>query len=115
MPVIPIYTHLFPFFFFLFTAFFCAKRVGYDHGPQVPDPRAPEWLPYVEGFEVWWDKIWEAQKGKGDKHSTMTCEHGPPNYQWALPYTRQPIADIWEVNNWVQQRETKRFAEKFGS
>ena len=28
-------------------------RVGYDHGPQVPDPRAPEWLPYMEGHERW--------------------------------------------------------------
>ena len=23
-------------------------RVGYDHGPQVPDPRAADWLPYME-------------------------------------------------------------------
>ena len=26
-------------------------RVGYDHGPQVPDPRAAKWLPYTEGHE----------------------------------------------------------------
>ena len=24
------------------------SRVGYDHGPQVPDPRAADWLPYME-------------------------------------------------------------------
>lgn len=35
-------------------------RVGYDHGPQVPDPRSPEWLPYMEGHERWWDSIWKA-------------------------------------------------------
>jgi len=28
-------------------------RVGYDHGPQVSDPRAPEWIPYMEGHERW--------------------------------------------------------------
>merc|ERR1712241_225354 len=32
-------------------------RVGYDHGPQVNDPRAPEWQGYLEGFERWWDEI----------------------------------------------------------
>ena len=26
-------------------------RVGYDHGPQVPDPRADDWIGYTEGFE----------------------------------------------------------------
>ena len=121
-------------------------RVGYDHGPQCADPRAPEvrrlppppsphthsscnlssvsffslslflsfflsrgsicanepertnerthtytytrtrtrtqthvqWLPYTEGFELWWDKIWEAQRERGDEFTTMTPEHGPP-------------------------------------
>ena len=27
------------------------SRVGYDHGPQVPDPRAADWLPYMEVVE----------------------------------------------------------------
>ena len=44
-------------------------RVGYDHGPQVADPRAPEWIPYMEGHERWWDAIWKAQKARGQKVS----------------------------------------------
>ncbi|EGD76737.1 hypothetical protein PTSG_08088 [Salpingoeca rosetta] len=28
-------------------------RVGYSHGPQVSDPRAPEWMPFTEGHEKW--------------------------------------------------------------
>ena len=51
-------------------------RVGFDHGPQVADPRAPEWLPYMEGHERWWDAIWAAQAARGDATTTMiagTC------------------------------------------
>eukprot|EP01012_Entosiphon_sulcatum_P031777 TRINITY_DN40487_c0_g1_i1.p1 TRINITY_DN40487_c0_g1~~TRINITY_DN40487_c0_g1_i1.p1 ORF type:complete len:328 (+),score=48.75 TRINITY_DN40487_c0_g1_i1:33-986(+) len=84
-------------------------RVGFDHGPQVPDPAAPEWASYTQGFEAWWDIIWAAQRENGTQVSTLTPEHGPPNYQWALPFTRQPIADIWKVNHWVATRQRERF------
>ena len=56
-------------------------RVGYDHGPQVPDPRASAWLEYMEGHERWWDSIWRAAAEAGCQEITMTPEHGPPNYQ----------------------------------
>ena len=56
-------------------------RVGYDHGPQVPDPRKGQWVAYMEGHERWWDAIWAAAKEKGLEEITMTPEHGPPNYQ----------------------------------
>ena len=57
------------------------SRVGYDHGPQVPDPRVGQWLEYMEGHERWWDAIWRAAAERGDEEVTMTPEHGPPNYQ----------------------------------
>ena len=56
-------------------------RVGYDHGPQVPDPRKGQWLEYMEGHERWWDAIWAAAEAQGAQEVTMTPEHGPPNYQ----------------------------------
>ena len=56
-------------------------RVGYDHGPQVPDPRAAKWLPYTEGHERWWDAIQAAAERRGDEEVTVTTEFGPPNYQ----------------------------------
>ncbi len=34
-------------------------------------------------------------------HRSAAPEHGPPNYQIALPYTRQPVASIWEINSWM--------------
>lgn len=89
-------------------------RVGYDHGPQVPDPRAKEWLPYMEGHERWWDTIWRAQAARGQKVSTMISEHGPPNYQITLPHSREPVAHIWDVNHWIHLRRQIRFGKLFG-
>lgn len=89
-------------------------RVGYDHGPQVSDPRAPEWLSYTEGHERWWDAIWKAQAVRNQHVSTMTPEHGPPNYQQTNPHNMQPLAYIWDINHWIGLRRQKRFAELFG-
>jgi len=89
-------------------------RVGYDHGPQVPDPRAPDWLEYMEGHERWWDVIWEKAAQAGVEEITMTPEHGPPNYQVCDPATNKPLADIWDVNHWIALRRQERFAQMFG-
>jgi sugar phosphate isomerase/epimerase len=88
-------------------------RVGYDHGPQVADPRVPRWMPYTEGMEKWWDTIWNAQKARNLEYTTITPEHGPPNYQQTNPETDQPLADIWAVNSWIAERRRKRFDELF--
>eukprot|EP00938_MAST-03A_sp_MAST-3A-sp1_P000127 g127.t1 len=89
-------------------------RVGYDHGPQVSDPRAPEWISYMEGFERWWDTIWRAQQDRGDTFTTFTPEHGPPSYQQTNPHSREPLAHIWDVNHWVAWRRKARFESMFG-
>jgi len=89
-------------------------RVGYDHGPQVPDPRVGEWLKYMEGHEQWWDKVWLKAAADGDLEVTMTPEHGPPNYQICEPNTGKPLASIWDVNHWIGLRRQERFAELFG-
>jgi len=90
-------------------------RVGYDHGPQVPDPRAAHWQSYVEGMMRWWTSIWKAQLAAGVAVSTVTPEHGPPNYQVCDPSWQIPLADIWEVNTWVGRQVEKTFAEKMTS
>jgi len=89
-------------------------RVGYDHGPQVPDPRLGQWIEYMEGHERWWDAIWQAADQRGCDEITMTPEFGPPNYQVCDPKTEKPLADIWDVNHWVALRRQERFAELFG-
>jgi hypothetical protein len=90
-------------------------RVGYDHGPQVSDPRSPEWIHYMGGMEFWWDKIWQNQLARGCEYTTMLAEHGPPTYQAWVPGTKKPLASIWDINHWVQLRRQKRFVQFFDS
>ncbi|WP_237586811.1 sugar phosphate isomerase/epimerase [Pontibacter russatus] len=72
-------------------------RIGHAQGPQVSDPRAPEWAEAVEAHFAWWDKVVQLKTAKGEPLTVLT-EFGPPNYMPTLPYTRQPVADQWAVN-----------------
>jgi sugar phosphate isomerase/epimerase len=73
-------------------------RVGHPEGPQVPDPRAPEWSDAVDAHFGWWREIVEHRRRIGSELLTITPEFGPPRYMQTLPYTRQPVADLWEVD-----------------
>jgi sugar phosphate isomerase/epimerase len=84
-------------------------RIGHAEGPQVNDPRAPEWKGFVEAHFKWWDKIVERKKREG-KVMTFLTEFGPVDYMPALPYTRQPLADQWEINNHMMKTLRKRYA-----
>lgn len=72
-------------------------RIGHPEGPQVNDPRAPEWKKAVEAHFAWWDSVVSKKKREG-KLMTFLTEFGPVDYLPALPYTRQPVADQWEIN-----------------
>lgn len=72
-------------------------RVGYEHGPQVADPFAPEWGLHLETHIAWWKKILAAY-AQNNKSLTVTPEAGPAPYMPALPYSRQPLADQWKIN-----------------
>jgi hypothetical protein len=87
-------------------------RVGYEEGPQVPDPRAPEWARHVHVHERWWDLIWNTQQQRGLTISTLTPEFGPPPYLHTLPYTRVPLADLAEICDWQARRQAERFAQR---
>jgi sugar phosphate isomerase/epimerase len=87
-------------------------RVGYDQGPQVPHPAAPEFRPALEAHERWWRMIWQAQEERGATTSTMTPEFGPDGYLQCAPFTQTPVADLDEINAWMAQRERRQFAER---
>lgn len=72
-------------------------RIGHPEGPQVNDPRAPEWKDAVQAHFAWWDTVVSRKKTEG-KQMTFLTEFGPVDYMPALPYTRQPVADQWEIN-----------------
>jgi sugar phosphate isomerase/epimerase len=83
-------------------------RIGHPEGPQVNDPRAPEWEQTVLRHLEWWDKVLEI-KAKAGQRMTILTEFGPPDYLPALPYTRQPVADQWAINAYMKDLLRKRY------
>ena len=88
-------------------------RVGYDQGPQVPHPAAPEFRAALEVHERWWTQIWQSQSARGFTASTMTPEFGPDGYLQCQPFTKEPVADLQEINRWMAKRQRERFAKTF--
>jgi sugar phosphate isomerase/epimerase len=84
-------------------------RVGFEEGPQVPDPAAPEFATHLKTHQRWWDQIWRAQEARGMTATTLTPEYGPWPYLPSLPYTRAPLADLWSISRWQAGRERIRF------
>lgn len=87
------------------------SRVGYEEGPQVPDPRAPEYQPALLAHEKWWDTIWASQRQRDLKVSTLTPEFGPPGYMHTLPHTNVPVANLWDICKWMADRQATRFGK----
>jgi sugar phosphate isomerase/epimerase len=83
-------------------------RVGYAQGPQVPDPRAPEFEAELAAHEHWWDVLLESMQRRGMQSATLTPESGPDGYLQCHPYTRIPVANLWEINRWLGHRQLER-------
>jgi len=90
-------------------AFHIHARVGYDQGPQVPHPAAPEYDHCLRAHQSWWEILWYAQYRRGDSTTTMTPEFGPDGYLHLLPFTKTPVADLWEINRWMAATEKQHF------
>jgi sugar phosphate isomerase/epimerase len=84
-------------------------RIGHSEGPQVNDPRAPEWETAVKAHLAWWDKIVSRKKNAGERLTILT-EFGPPDYMPTTPYTHQPLADQWAINVYMLNMLRKRYA-----
>jgi hypothetical protein len=84
-------------------------RVGFEEGPQVPDPRAPEYAAHLAAHESWWDIIRETQSALGRPAITLTPEFGPPPYLHTQPFTQTPLADLTEICDWMALRQKSRF------
>jgi len=82
-------------------------RVGFEEGPQVNDPSAPEWKNTLERHLDIWEAIIN-KRLKENKYATITTEFGPPNYMPTLPITRKPTSDQWRSNVFVMKALKKR-------
>jgi len=77
-------------------------RVGYAEGPQIPDPRAPEWQQAVRIHLQFWQQIIDHHKRNGRESLYITPEFGPPAYMHTVPFTNQPVGDVWEQNVYMK-------------
>ncbi len=84
-------------------------RVGHREGPQVTDPRAPEWEQAVVAHFDWWDQVVKRKIEDGAR-LTVTPEFGPPAYMPAVPYTKQPLANQWEINAYMMELWKQRYS-----
>ena len=84
-------------------------RVGFSEGPQIPDPRTPEWSTTVDTHLLWWDKIIDFRKKAGAVLMTITPEFGPFPYMTKMPYTQLPITSQWEVNLYMKDLLKERY------
>lgn len=83
-------------------------RIGHAEGPQVNDPRAPEWEAAIKAHLGWWDEVVKRKKMNGETLTILT-EFGPPDYMPTTPYTRQPLADQWAINVHMMHLLRKRY------
>ena len=77
-------------------------RVGYAEGPQIPDPRAPEWRGAVATHLELWQQIIDQHKTDDKESLYITPEFGPPAYMHTVPFTNQPVGDVWEQNVYMK-------------
>lgn len=85
-------------------------RVGYDQGPQVPHPAAPEYAAALAAHQRWWERCWAGMRNAGLTDCTLTPEFGPDGYLQQQPFTGTPVADLRELNRWMLHAERAHFA-----
>jgi len=85
-------------------------RIGYEQGPQVPDPSAPEWNYAMIYFLTWWDKIVISGLQQQREVLTFTTEFGPPPYLHTIPFTKEPVANQFEINCFMKDVLNNRYS-----
>lgn len=84
------------------------SRVGHAEGPQVNDPRAPEWETALQAHLTWWGRVIDFHL-KSNRDLTICTEFGPFPYMPTFPYSEKPLANQWEINVYMMELLKKRF------
>jgi len=88
-------------------------RVGHPQGPQVSDPRAPEWAESMDAHLGWWDSIVALHRAHRTSALTVTPEFGPQPYMPTIPYTQQPVSSQWGINVYMMELLRSRWEGDF--
>lgn len=73
-------------------------RVGHAQGPSVGHPFAPESAEALTAHRRCWQLFARERSAASEGPFTITPEFGPDGYLPLLPFTRQPVADLLEIN-----------------
>jgi hypothetical protein len=82
-------------------------RVGFEEGPQVNNPSAPEWKSTLNRHLDIWESVIQKKWNK-KQIATITTEFGPPNYMPTMPFTNKPLSDQWDNNVFIMNMLKKR-------
>lgn len=85
-------------------------RVGYAEGPQITDPRLPEWEETMNFHLSCWDRVFENFLLLKRDYLTITPEFGPFPYMFHLPFTGMPVANQWEINVYMKDLLKDRYS-----
>ena len=81
-------------------------RVGYEQGPQVPDPRDSLYFNQLNAHLRWWKCLLSAAEERGLNTLTATPEFGPDGYLHLSPHDHLPAANLPELNCWMAKKLT---------
>jgi hypothetical protein len=84
-------------------------RVGFAEGPQIPDPRVPQWKDTLDQHLIWWDAVIDSFKRRNEDSVTITAEFGPFPYMQIHPKTKMPLADQWDLNCYMKDLLASRY------
>lgn len=73
-------------------------RVGFEEGPQIPDPLATHRELITGKFLALWRRILDLAAARGKDDFIVTPEFGPKPYMPCAPDSGQPVADAWALN-----------------
>lgn len=86
-------------------------RIGFEEGPQVPDPRANEWRYALIQFLQWWDKILTIKAEADIPVFTITTEFGPFPYMINSPVNKMPFTYQQEINLYMKELLANRYQQ----
>lgn len=72
-------------------------RVGHPQGPSVGHPFASEWAGALEAHRRCW-RLFRLSRTGAALPFTVTPEFGPDGYLPERPFSREPVADLLEIN-----------------
>jgi sugar phosphate isomerase/epimerase len=82
---------------------FIHARVGYDEGPQVPDPRDNKYAMPLQTHMQWWSAILKKKQAQGLESFYVEPEHGPEPYQIYPDGLSEEEKDkrLWDINTFI--------------